>query len=833
MGSLWRSQEMSLQQIFLSSEAAYECVSALGELDGCLQFRDLNPDVNAFQRKFVNDVRRTDELERQLRFFEKELNKAKIPFIDMEELSMTPAPNSSEIQSMESQFSQLERELNEINVNEETLKRQELELNELREILRQSGHLFEEAELQQPRAAPVRERDEEAASLLDAPGGSSDRGQLGFVTGVIARAKVAGFERVLWRASRGNAFLRHLPVNVSDDDDDLKNIFIVFFQGGQLEQISRKICDGFEATLYPCPAKPTERLEVSAQVDTRLTQLTQVLDRTSEHRRAVLSNIAVKLGAWQVRVHKVKAIYHVMNMFKNDVTRKCLIAECWCPVKKLGTIRAALQEGTERSGSNVPAILNPVLTKEKPPTYHMTNKFTDGFQAIVDAYGVASYREVNPGPFTIITFPFLFAVMFGDLGHGTLMALAAFFLIYKEDSLKNFKGGGEIWQTMFGGRYIIFLMGLFSMYTGLIYNDIFSKSMTLFSSGWNIPSEEELNNRSPPGSLTLDDFDRPYELGVDPIWAVTTNKLTFTNSFKMKLSVLLGISQMTFGVVLSLFNHRFFKKPLNIYTEFIPQVLFLMCIFGYLCAMIVYKWLSSEFPNGNPPSLLLMLINMFLKFGSPIEPSEVLYGDKAGNTQKSFQMALVVIAIICVPWMLFVKPFMLKAQHKAKTAGRPRAVQYQRTAIDSEGSQASDDAVHVHLDDEDDPLLDDEEEHFEFGEVFVHQCIHTIEYCLGAISNTASYLRLWALSLAHAQLSEVLWEMVLHNGFKSFYLLYAAFTVWAVLTIAVLLIMEGLSAFLHALRLHWVEFQNKFYEGTGYKFAPFSFRRILAGQTDD
>ena len=64
---------------------------------------------------------------------------------------------------------------------------------------------------------------------------------------------------------------------------------------------------------------------------------------------------------------------------------------------------------------------------------------------------------------------------------------------------------------------------------------------------------------------------------------------------------------------------------------------------------------------------------------------------------------------------------------------------------------------------------DTEEEHSP-SELFVHQMIETIEFVLGCISNTASYLRLWALSLAHSQLAEVFMEKTLVNSFEDGYI---------------------------------------------------------------
>ena len=114
--------------------------------------------------------------------------------------------------------------------------------------------------------------------------------------------------------------------------------------------------------------------------------------------------------------------------------------------------------------------------------YFKTNEFTEIFQEIVDTYGVPTYKEINPAYYTTVTFPFLFGVMFGDMGHGTLLLLFALVLIlYGKRILQS----SPQLENLYKARYLLFLMGIFSAYCGLIYNDFLSIPLNLFGSCYN------------------------------------------------------------------------------------------------------------------------------------------------------------------------------------------------------------------------------------------------------------------------------------------------------------------------------------------------------------
>ncbi|GJD10792.1 V-type proton ATPase subunit a2 [Galdieria sulphuraria] len=832
-------------RLFIDRSAARATLEGIGE-HGLLQLEDLNQNKSEFQRSFSSGIRQCLEMQRKLRALEVDVRECfpSRSFNNNDSVSREEL-NSITLDELDRHLSNLEETVQEMNMHWKSLNSHRQQLLEHHYVLVLGSHLFrpgylslmsEESSHVNGNASSMNVKLKPNYTPVD-----METTFLRLIAGVISLPALPLFQRLVFRIARGNCLCRFSEIEEVFYDEEKKenvrsSVFVIFCPGKELGLKIQKLCEAFGAHLYHLPDDEITRRSLLAQVSNRLQDIETVVGTTHSQRLQTLSEIGAKLALWSEKVLREKAIFHCMNMLNYDTSRNIYIAEGWTPKDELEQLESLLHEGCRLSRAQVSSVLEHHVSDNVPPTYFRTNKFTVVFQNIVESYGVASYRELNPACFTIITFPFLFAVMFGDVGHGLLMCLFALYLILFEKKLGR-KTLNEILQFCYDGRYIILLMGIFSLYTGLIYNEFFGVAMNLFGSRWKFNSSSNFacgidncvdsSQSLPPRNI--------YPIGFDPIWSQASNGLTFFNSYKMKLSIVLGVFQMVMGIFLSYLNARYFQRSLDIYHVFLPQMIFMNAIFGYLVIIIFVKWSINwnstscqSNPSCSPPDLKQILIGMFMNPGYLPLDMQLFRG------QKIVQILLLVCAIVSVPWMLLPKPLILRKRYKRLENSQPfvsrefRHSDHEMNGNSNTGhsSESEEEAAESKVK----SSSSIEKEEFDFGEIFVHQMIHTIEFVLGAVSNTASYLRLWALSLAHSELSEVFLEKVLYGAMalNNSFAVFLGFLVWFGLTIGVLCLMESLSAFLHALRLHWVEFQNKFYnlQGDGRKFVPFSFKSI-------
>ncbi|SCU83069.1 LAME_0C03862g1_1 [Lachancea meyersii CBS 8951] len=863
--AIFRSADMTYVQLYIPLELSREVVCLLGNL-GNVMFRDLNADMSAFQRGYVSQIRKFDDLERLNANMERVVqkysqetwkytvhndidNSTQHPSLSMLLSTMqthsidTVSDLATEISEFEARVRQLDDSLKNLHERLNLLIEHRQTAYECHRYLeinpglagrlaaesrgpRLSGDefQFDDDMISETLSDTFSFDDIGAAIDNDSTHAISRRPQLGSaeleegfrhqttILGSIERAKIETLNKILFRMLRGNLFFHNIPMReplvVGEQRVD-KDCFIVFTHGEILLKKVRKVVESLNGKIFPSSEGSTAVQALNAQI----TDLQQICQTTEQTLYTELLIVADQLPMWKAVVRREKLIYASLNLFREE--SQGLVAEGWVPSSELVAISNALKDHSENIGSENSAVVSVIKTNRKPPTFHRTNKFTQSFQAIVDAYGICTYKEVNPGLATIVTFPFMFAIMFGDAGHGVILLMIALYLISNEREFSRARNG-EIFDMAFAGRYVMLLMGFFSVYTGLIYNDIFSLSMTLFKSGWKWPSNFQAGDAIEATKTGV------YPFGIDSAWHGTDNNLIFTNSYKMKLSVLMGFIHMTYSFLFSLVNYRFFRSKVDIIGNFIPGLIFMQSIFGYLTWAIIYKWSKDWVKDGKvAPGLLNMLINMFLAPGVVDEP---LF-----RGQAFLQVIFLLAALVCVPWLLLYKPLTLRAQNKRALSQGYQSLNEQTVTESILESQenAGEDVV----------VTDYHGDHsagFDFGDVMIHQVIHTIEFCLNSISHTASYLRLWALSLAHAQLSSVLWSMTIANAFSAenpgsplaVTKVVLLFGMWFVLTVCILVLMEGTSAMLHSLRLHWVEAMSKFFEGDGYPYDPFTFKDL-------
>lgn len=816
---------MALVQMTMQREAAHDTVESLGEL-GLVEFKDLSSHLNAFQRQYAGQVKRCEELERVLRFFEEQVYKSdyakQIKFIKPrgdEEVA------EESLDNLETKFSDYEQELRQLQNNLEQMMTEKNKSEELLYVIRLGEHYDSDAGYSTDSA-------DAQSTLLDGADASigvrQSTGSLSNLTGVIASDKIPVFSMLVFRATRGNCVPRFAEIqqelfDARSKKNIKKSVFTIYFGASRARDKIRKICESLGASMHDIPEGDVN--QTMRNLDQRIEEIEVTINTTKDRAKSILSDVAAYLIQWKRKVAKEKAIYHTLNLFDYKI-QGSVIAEGWVPRKHLELVRMKMDEAISTSGSQVHSLCEELQTEEEPPTYFEVNKFTAAFQDIVNAYGVPRYKEMNPGVMTIITFPFLFAVMFGDYGHGVILTLFSLAMVLLEKKLKASAEASELFSMIFHGRYVMTLMGIFSIYTGLLYNDCFGLGFNLFNSqinGWTTEQWDLYYGKKIAKPRT-------YVFGVDPAWFGATNKLQFYNSMKMKMSVIYGVAQMMLGIVFSAFNHVYFGDYVDLFVEFIPEVIILMCTFGYMDFLIIYKWVRDwrYRPSGTVvPGVLATMTDFFLHpWGLNEQPIF-----ENGNVQLIIQLVCLGLAAISIPVLLIPKPLYEYFVHRKKHAAHKK--------YDSFEDEHSDHSADAHTA----PHNDEDEEGL--SELMIKQLIHTIEFALGAVSNTASYLRLWALSLAHAQLSEVFWSMTMEVLFtlstegSAMQLIHKVlintgiafvpiFAVWFCATVGVLLGMESLSAFLHALRLHWVEFQNKFYKGDGHMFAPLSYTEVLA-----
>ena len=795
----------------------------LGKLDDCIQFVDLNVHNYEERKNFGSYIERCDEALKNIQLFENMADLYKEKIIKYKDYETFKLDLENSMRNMDRNYGSTYFDLIENETSENNKKLKELIdsynlvdaqltlLIEKKSVFDKSSELiFSQLNTYKiPKKQNIglgiddnsaiqnilksAENDQKKAILID----DYDVSELNFISGIIRAEDDMRMKRMIFRASRGRALPTFFDLTVEDKlthQKIEKKIFTIFVQGGAQNFLANKIiqiCDIFGASRFTIPKREDLQNEIN--------NIQQEIYEKKEYLKTVETSIKEffkdKIGENELpgkydmyKLYFLQEKLLFSNLNKCKLHKDLLDGEVWIPEEKLELVQEAINKISSKNPNKLTAVLSDFdeLESTKPPTYLKVNDFTMPFQMIVSEYGVPRYREVNPGLFTIITFPFMFGVMFGDIGHGSLILILSIWLCLKKDEiLKTMPDFKMLVKT----RYFFLMCGFFAFFNGWIYDDFFATPLGIFGTCYE-------NKTGDNGKMIAErKGDCVYPIGLDPKWYAATNELAFLNSFKMKMSVIIGVLQMILGLFLKGMNGIYFADYIDFFFEFIPQLIFMCLLFGYMCLMIYIKWGTDwSDDTSKAPSIISQLLLIFLNMGStgPDNFKTPLFHREDYHFQETFQFNALIISVICIPVMLLVKP----------------TVDYFKLpkddGIENKGNQVT------------------------ITDLAVNQIIETIEYVLGTVSHTASYLRLWALSLAHAQLAKVFFEITLLGFIQSgsIFGMIGGFFLLANITIGVLMGMDLLECSLHTLRLHWVEFQSKFYKADGYPFTPYSFKYI-------
>ena len=484
-------------------------------------------------------------------------------------------------------------------------------------------------------------------------------------------------------------------------------------RGGDVESI-KTVFEESKTLLAKLPLRHLETVERAFNIlamENRIQELTKEPTKLKE-RVVEIAKKADHIHAYNEIVEIELTIENLYKKFRQ--TGKTCIFEVW--VRKSDVDRAvkAIRETCPTAVVNVE---EKEEEGDKPPTKMENPKIAWPFEKLVAAYGFPNYHELDPTVITLITFPVLFGLMFGDVGHGLILLIGGLLLnkIWDKFNLK-----GEIWDPIRQGRNLIVACGITATFFGFMYGELFGPTNYEY-----IRHAVEHGGVVPPAWYS-------QLTGLEgPIWFSPTENLIYF----FEVALFVGMIHLTFGIVLDLIN----KVRLREYREAIAPASWL--------------WFYGS---------LIYLFLLVMSPGLPIIPNGKTPVEVIGSVFKPPAENLIL--------MFFIVPFVgMLVLHKFAVG--------------------------------------------DFMEAFSEAVTKTIE----SLSNTFSYARILALGVTHALFSEL---GLMGTGNPAMF--------WVVLlmvTLFMIIALEGMLTFAHTLRLHWVEWFSKFYKGDGIPFEGFTIRR--------
>ncbi len=331
--------------------------------------------------------------------------------------------------------------------------------------------------------------------------------------------------------------------------------------------------------------RPLERIE---GMPDRLGDLAQFISRfesefNSEANKLTqplnsIASIRPRLDYFSSILSDANAVLDIRN--KSALEKNWAMIEGYVPTKKVEPLNKALSEGL--NGRFIPFVK---AEKDAPKTPVAFNypKGLRIFDKITNLYGTPSYNEINPTPILTLTFPIFFGLMFGDLGHGILLACIGAFMYKKVRSMRSI------------GHVLIITGITAALMGGLLYGEVFGKSLA-----------------------TLVGYTAPLH--------VPEGEAAFMSYIMQifKLALFIGIGQISLGLILSITNNVIQRKWSEIILVNVPKVAFYWALMYvvFSTSLDILSWF-------NGPIYLILAPVVFLLLASPVY-AMIKHGGRAG-----------------------------------------------------------------------------------------------------------------------------------------------------------------------------------------------------------